>query len=154
MNPERLEGDPDLETLIARVPFGVPEELPPHRPVLPSRENGERRILFGGLYDWYDPWTLLDALARLDVPNWTLLLIRNPNADSTPQRLLGEVERAAGSWAGGGAACGRSTGSPPTGVTTCCGTWTCWSRRIARAWRPASRCAPASSTPWPPAARW
>jgi hypothetical protein len=92
VNPERLEGDPDLETLIAPVPFGVPDELPPHRPVLPPREPGERRLLFGGLYDWYDPWTLLDALGRLEVPGWTLFLIRNPNADSTPQRLLGEVE--------------------------------------------------------------
>lgn len=92
VNPERLERDPDLEALIAPVPFGVPDELPPHRPVLPPREPGERRLLFGGLYDWYDPWTLLDALSQLDVPGWTLLLIRNPNADSTPQRLLGEVE--------------------------------------------------------------
>ncbi len=93
VNPERLEADPDLETLVAPVPFGVPEELPPHRPVLPPREPGERRLLFGGLYDWYDPWTLLEALETLDVPGWTLLLIRNPNADgNTPQRLLGEVE--------------------------------------------------------------
>jgi glycosyltransferase involved in cell wall biosynthesis len=92
VNPERLERDPDLETLIAPVPFGVPDELPPHRPVLPPREAGERRLLFGGLYDWYDPWTLLDALDRLDIPGWTLLLIRNPNAEGTPQRLLGEVE--------------------------------------------------------------
>ena len=95
VNPELLERDPDLETLIAPVPFGVPDELPPHRPVLPPREPGERRLLFGGLYDWYDPWTLLDALGRLDIadtPGWTLLLIRNPNAGSTPQRLLGEVE--------------------------------------------------------------
>lgn len=92
VNPERLERDPDLETLIAPVPFGVPGELPPHRPVLPPREPGERRLLFGGLYDWYDPWTLLDALDKLDVPGWTLLLIRNPNAEGTPQRLLGEVE--------------------------------------------------------------
>jgi len=92
VNPERLEMDPDLETLIAPVPFGVPGELPPHHPVLSPKEAGERRLLFGGLYDWYDPWTLLDALKDLDVPNWTLLLIRNPNADSTPQRLLGEVE--------------------------------------------------------------
>jgi glycosyltransferase involved in cell wall biosynthesis len=92
VNPERLERDPDLETLIAPVPFGVPGELPPHRPVLPPRQPGERLLLFGGLYDWYDPWTLLDALADLDVPGWTLLLIRNPNPDGTPQRLLAEVE--------------------------------------------------------------
>jgi len=87
INPERL----DVEDLIAPVPFGVPDELPPHQPVLPPREADERRLLFGGLYDWYDPWTLLDALQELE-GSWTLLLIRNPNADSTPQRLLGEVE--------------------------------------------------------------
>src|SRR5215203_5103189 len=87
VNPERLE----IDTLIAPVPFGVPDELPPHQPVLPARQSGERRLLFGGLYDWYDPWTLLDALTELEGA-WTLLLIRNPNADSTPQRLLGEVE--------------------------------------------------------------
>jgi glycosyltransferase involved in cell wall biosynthesis len=101
VNPERMTGDPDLATLITPVPFGVPDELPPHRPILPPRAPGERRLLFGGLYDWYDPWTLLDALAALDRPGWNLLLIRNPNPESTPQRLLAEVEarcRALGWW--------------------------------------------------------
>jgi glycosyltransferase involved in cell wall biosynthesis len=92
VNPERIAGDPDLATLLAPVPFGVPDELPPHRPLLPPREPGERRLLFGGLYDWYDPWTLLDALALLERPGWTLLLIRNPNPESTPQRLFAAVE--------------------------------------------------------------
>lgn len=102
VHPERLQDDPDLARLIAPVPFGVPEELPRHRPVLPARRPGdpgdpgapgERRLLFGGLYDWYDPWTLLEALAKLDRPDWTVLFIRNPNPESTPQRLFGEVER-------------------------------------------------------------
>jgi glycosyltransferase involved in cell wall biosynthesis len=100
VNPQRIQGDPDLATLIAPVPFGVPDALPPHRPVLPPRAAGERRLLFGGLYDWYDPWTLLDALAALDRP-WTLLLIRNPNPESTPQRLFAAVEarcRSLGWW--------------------------------------------------------
>jgi glycosyltransferase involved in cell wall biosynthesis len=100
VNPERIQGDPDLATLLAPVPFGVPDELPPHRPVLPPRAAGEQRLLFGGLYDWYDPWTLLDALAALDRP-WTLLLIRNPNPESTPQRLFAAVEarcRSLGWW--------------------------------------------------------
>jgi len=101
VNPEAVAGDPDLERLIAPVPFGVPEELPPHRPLLPPRAAGERRVLFGGLYDWYDPWTLLDALERLDRPEWALYLVRNPNPESTPQRLMSEVEarcRARGWW--------------------------------------------------------
>ena len=100
INPERTSADPDLRGLIAPVPFGVPEEIPEHRPLLPERRPGERRFLFGGLYDWYDPWVLLDALERLEAegapgagrPDWTLLLVRNPNPESTPQRLLQEVE--------------------------------------------------------------
>lgn len=91
VNPRRVETDPDLERLIAAVPFGVPEDLPAHRPLLPPREPGERRLLFGGLYDWYDPWTALEALA-LGPPPWRLYFIRNPNAGSTPQRLWAEVE--------------------------------------------------------------
>ena len=37
VNPERLARDPDLARLIVVVPFGVPDELPPHRPCLPPR---------------------------------------------------------------------------------------------------------------------
>jgi len=99
VNPRRLEMDPDLTGLIAPVPFGVPEELPPHRPLLEERAPGERRLLFGALYDWYDPWTLLDALERLEggqagglTAGWTLLLIRHPDPEGTPQRLMRRVE--------------------------------------------------------------
>lgn len=92
VNPHRVREDPDLEGLIAAVPFGVPEELPPPRPLLGPRRDGERRLLFGGLYDWYDPWTLLEALDGLEPPGWRLYLIRNPNPEATPQRLVGEVE--------------------------------------------------------------
>ena len=106
VNPRRLEVDPDLADLMVEVPFGVPDELPPHRPYLDRLEDlgppgeGERRLLFGGLYDWYDPPTLLDALELAEersppgsasVP-WRLLFIRNPNPGGTPQRLLREVE--------------------------------------------------------------
>ena len=67
VNPELAARDPDLRSLIDVVPFVVPEELPPHQPYLPPRLPGERRLLFGGLYDWYDPWTLLEALILLDL---------------------------------------------------------------------------------------
>lgn len=115
VNPESLAADPDLAGLVAPVPFGVPGELPLHRPWLPERpslpgrpaDGGRHRLLFGGLYDWYDPWTLLDALERLPpaVSPWTLYFIANPNPGSTPQRLLGEVEaecRRRGWWADDG----------------------------------------------------
>lgn len=109
VNPRRVEADPDARGLIDLVPFGVPDTLPTHRPyldeVLPPRRTGEKRLLFGGLYDWYDPWPVLEALAAhaeagdaqdaqgaQDAEPWTLLVIRNPNP-GTPQELFGQVER-------------------------------------------------------------
>jgi glycosyltransferase involved in cell wall biosynthesis len=93
VNPERYLNDPDMTGLIAPVPFGVPDSLPPHRPVLPARSPGEKRFLFGGLYDWYDPWTLLKALEHLDNFDWKLIFIRNPNPESTPQTVLANVQK-------------------------------------------------------------
>lgn len=101
VHPYNVREDPDLQSLVATVPFGVPETLPAHRPWLPSPPPSTRRLLFGGLYDWYDPWPVLHALERVDRPAWQLLLIRNPNAEGTPQRRLAEVEawcRARGWW--------------------------------------------------------
>jgi hypothetical protein len=92
VNPESVRRDPDLAELVAVVPFGVPEELPLHRPLLPERAPGERRLLFGGLYDWYDPWPVLRAFEELAEPSWKLYFIRNPNPESTPQELFRAVE--------------------------------------------------------------
>ncbi|RMH15993.1 MAG: glycosyltransferase [Acidobacteria bacterium] len=92
VHPHNLARDADLERLIAVVPFGVPERLPPPQPLLPPPQPGEKRLLFGGLYDWYDPWPVLEALAGRRERRWTLLLIRNPNPGTTPQKRLAEVE--------------------------------------------------------------
>jgi len=92
INPVRLERDPDARGLIELMPFGVPDELPAPRRLLDERQPGEKRLLFGGLYDWYDPWPVLEAFAELDRPDWRLYFIRNPNPDSTPQELFSRVE--------------------------------------------------------------
>jgi glycosyltransferase involved in cell wall biosynthesis len=92
VNPQRVALDPTLDGLITPVSFGVKLEPPPHRAYLPPRAPGERRILFGGLYDWYDPWPLLHALQRLDRPSWRLYIVRTPNAATTPQRVWAAVE--------------------------------------------------------------
>src|SRR5690606_8060454 len=73
-----------------------------------TRGGDSVRILFGALYDWYDPWTLLAALELLERRGeeaagrpWVLLFVRHPNPEATPQRLLREVEawcRARGWW--------------------------------------------------------
>ncbi len=104
VHPRLLAEDPDLASLIAVVPFGTPAELPPARPLLPPRRAGEKRLLFGGLYDWYDPWPLLEAVAARRERDWKLLFIRNPNP-GTPQKLFAEVEawcRDRGLWSAAG----------------------------------------------------
>ncbi|MEM8930774.1 MAG: glycosyltransferase family 4 protein [Acidobacteriota bacterium] len=92
VNPYRIGDDPDLRRLIDIVPFGVPDELPPHRPYLdPPTAPETRRLLFGGLYDWYDPWPVLEAVTAHPDEPWELLFIHNPNS-GTPQALFHQVE--------------------------------------------------------------
>ncbi len=91
VNPEAVARDPTLGSLLLEVPFGVPAEVPAHRPVLPPRAPAERRALFGALYDWYDPATVIAALRSLDRPDLRLLFVRSPNPGSTPQRRLDEL---------------------------------------------------------------
>jgi hypothetical protein len=95
VHPEVVAADPSLDRLIARVPFGVPESLPPHRAVLPERRAGEKRVLFGGIYDWYDPETVLEAMALPAGAEWRLFVVRHPNQVGTPQVRFANLERIA-----------------------------------------------------------
>ena len=47
-------------------------------------------VLFGGIYDWYDPGLLLSAWAeiRKRVPDARLLFFESPNPDTTPQGVF------------------------------------------------------------------
>lgn len=71
INPSTYEGDPDLDGLISVVPFGLPETPPVHeRAVLKGVHPGiaaDDKVLLwgGGLYTWFDPITLIRAVARL-----------------------------------------------------------------------------------------
>lgn len=72
INPGTYEGDADLEGLLAVVPFGLPEVAPEHtRPVLKGQVPGiapaDKLLLWsGGLYNWFDPKTLIRAVAALE----------------------------------------------------------------------------------------
>src|SRR5262249_10769863 len=55
-------------------------------------------VLFGGVYDWYDPALLLEAWPRIvrGVPGARLLFFENPNPETTPQTVFARArERAA-----------------------------------------------------------
>ena len=93
--------DPALSKLLAVVPFGAPWEraagdasagrraagLPPDGPI----------VLFGGIYDWYDPELLLEAWPGIlrKHADAKLLFFENPNPESTPQKVYARAREMA-----------------------------------------------------------
>lgn len=71
LNPATYGDDADLSQLLAVVPFGLDEKPPAHdRDVLKGVVPGIGRddtvlIWSGGLYNWFDPLTLIRAVAQL-----------------------------------------------------------------------------------------
>jgi glycosyltransferase involved in cell wall biosynthesis len=87
VNPITFETDPHLDALVRIAPFGVPPSaIAGETPALPS-------ILFGGIYDWYDPLLAIDAvaIARESLPDMTLTFTTHPNPSLTPQGKLAEA---------------------------------------------------------------
>jgi glycosyltransferase involved in cell wall biosynthesis len=88
LNPLAFERDPHFDALIRIAPFGVQ----PARSV-PSRSSAAPEILFGGIYDWYDPMLAMDAvaIARTKIPRLTLTFNLHPNPELTPQGKAAEA---------------------------------------------------------------
>lgn len=86
LNPVAFENDPDLDSLVRIAPFGV--DAP--RPLAPRHEP---RVLFGGIYEWYDPILAIDAIAiaRNEFPGVTITFTRHPNPAMTPQGKTAEA---------------------------------------------------------------
>lgn len=71
LNPATYEHDPHLRKLLSVVPFGLSSEPPVHRKqVLKGVRDGigpDDKVLLwgGGLYNWFDPKTLIRAVAKV-----------------------------------------------------------------------------------------
>ena len=94
IGPRNFPGDPALTRLLAVVPFGTPSET-----ARGDRAAGRRAVgapgegplvLFGGVYDWYDPELLLQAWPEIlgAHPQARLLFFESPNRETTPQRVF------------------------------------------------------------------
>jgi glycosyltransferase involved in cell wall biosynthesis len=103
VNPMWAEGGQDLRRLMGLVPAGLPSHAPPGardrpalRGVLPGVTGESRVILWaGGLWDWTDPLTLIEAMPAVleAVPGARLVLwgTRHPNPEVPPMRAPGEA---------------------------------------------------------------
>jgi glycosyltransferase involved in cell wall biosynthesis len=91
INPLTVDEDPGLDRLIVELPFGTPGGDPPQRParreVLSDVGEDVPLVYFGGIYDWYDPIVVLDALGRLLASGSDAVVIfaEHPHPELTPQ---------------------------------------------------------------------
>ena len=81
VNPATYAADPHLERLISVAPFGLDDSQPTHtRDVVKGVREGIRKtdkliIWGGGLYNWFDPLTLIRAVAQLSVRHSNVRLL-------------------------------------------------------------------------------
>ena len=105
INPVTYDGDESLHNLLAVVPFGVDSEPPvaSHsaiKGVVPGIGVEDKVILWGGgVYNWFDPLTLIRAVDRLRtrMPEIRLFFLglRHPNPDIPEMRMAVETRRLA-----------------------------------------------------------
>ncbi len=81
VNPPTYDADPELRRLIDVVPFGLPADPPRPGPpalrgVVPGIGPDDRVILWGGgIWNWFDPLTLIRAVAALGRPELRLFFM-------------------------------------------------------------------------------
>ncbi len=101
INPVNYDRDETLKDLLATVPFGVPDEPPVRtgpgiRGVTPGISDDDKVIVWGGgIYNWFDPLTLIKAIDKLRtrVPNVRLYFLgtKHPNPDVPAMRVAHEA---------------------------------------------------------------
>lgn len=75
LNPATYSQDPTFESLIAVAPFGLPDEPPRQtrrriKGVVPGIGDDDRVLIWGGgIYNWFDPVTLIEAMALVAETN-------------------------------------------------------------------------------------
>ena len=103
INTVSYDDDETLRRLIDVVPFGTDARAPEHRDrvakgVLPGvPEDAELLLWGGGVYNWFDPLTLVEAVHRLSRtrPRLRLLFLgmRHPNAEVPQMRMAAQLRR-------------------------------------------------------------
>ena len=105
VNPHTYRSDLSLRALIDVVPFGLSAEPPMHeRQVLkgihPSIAKDDKVLLWsGGLYNWFDPFTLIQAVAELSKrrPDVKLFFLgtKHPNPEVPEMEVVSRARASA-----------------------------------------------------------
>jgi len=105
VNPRTYGDDPTLRRLIDVVPFGLPDEPPMHtrpalRGVVPGIGPDDDVVIWGGgIYDWFDPSTLIRAIDKVRVTRPRVRLyflgMRHPKPDIVESAAATEARRLA-----------------------------------------------------------
>jgi glycosyltransferase involved in cell wall biosynthesis len=106
VNPATYDEDETLSSLVAVVPFGLPCDPPARtgpalRGVVPGIGPDDHVVLWaGGVYNWFDPLTLVRAVDRLRrrLPTVRLyfLGLQHPNPNIPEMRTAGRLRSLAG----------------------------------------------------------
>jgi len=101
VNPITYDVDENLDSLITVVPFGVTDDRPRHtrdvlRGVVPGIGADDKVVLWGGgIYNWFDPLTLLRAVDKLRrrLPEVRLyfLGLAHPNPEVGPMKMASDA---------------------------------------------------------------
>jgi hypothetical protein len=105
LNPATYTADPTFESLIRVVPFGLPPVAPVQRRhaikgAVPGIEADDKVLIWGGgIYNWFDPATLVEAMGLLAEthPDIKLFFLsaRHFNPDIPDMKALADAVEAA-----------------------------------------------------------
>ncbi len=100
LSPAGYRNDPTFRSLIDVVPFGCPDTPPIHtqpvlRGVVPGIAEDDTILLWGGgIWDWLDPLTVIEAMGRIRAqrPKVKLFFLgkRHPNPADVPEMAMYE----------------------------------------------------------------
>ncbi|KAA2261004.1 glycosyltransferase [Solihabitans fulvus] len=101
LTPALYDDDPTVRSLLSVVPFGLPGKPPQRtgpaiRGVLPDIDQSDKVVLWaGGVYNWFDPLTLVQAVDRLRVEHADLRLVflgmKHPNPEVPDMDVAGRT---------------------------------------------------------------
>ncbi|TQL03672.1 glycosyltransferase involved in cell wall biosynthesis [Cellulomonas sp. SLBN-39] len=105
VNPATYDDDPGLDRLVRVVPFGLADDAPVQqehavRGVVDGIGPDDKVVLWGGgVYNWFDPVTLVRAIGRLHAEDPAVRLyflgMKHPNPDVPQMRVAVEARRVA-----------------------------------------------------------